>query len=53
MISHIVLHFSESVINLFMSIFSLAAGCLFSFISAKFIHQFFFINANRQIVKKG
>lgn len=53
MISQIVLHFSESVINLFMSIFSLVAGCLFSFISAKFIHQFFFIHANREMIKKG
>ncbi|MCY8010646.1 hypothetical protein MOJ76_20565 [Bacillus haynesii] len=36
-----------------MSIFSLVAGCLFSFISTKFIHQFFFIHVNREMIKKG
>ncbi|MCI4129715.1 hypothetical protein [Bacillus haynesii] len=51
MISQITLHFSESVINIFMSIVSLLAACLFSFIGAKFIHQFLFVKTNQNIIK--
>ncbi|MCY8521916.1 hypothetical protein MOD11_11220, partial [Bacillus atrophaeus] len=52
MISQFTLHFSESVINIFMSIVSLLAASLFALIGTKFIHQFLFIKYNQEFINK-
>ncbi|MEC1260101.1 hypothetical protein P9D34_06495 [Bacillus swezeyi] len=49
-ISHIALHFSESVVNLFISIVYLLMACLFSYTGIKIIHKYFFIKANQDII---
>ncbi|MGO4900758.1 hypothetical protein ACG2QI_17395 [Bacillus sp. GM2] len=51
MISHAVLRVSESAVYLLMSTVYLLMACLFSMMGVKFIHKYFFIKANQDIVR--
>ncbi|MEC0719340.1 hypothetical protein P8882_03540 [Bacillus haynesii] len=50
--AQIVFHFGDSVSNLFMSYIYLMLACTFSYMGVMFIHKFFFIKANRDIIDK-
>lgn len=52
MISHAVLRVSESAVYLLMSIVYLLMACLFSIMGVKFIHKYFFIKANQDIIRQ-
>ncbi|MCY8435878.1 hypothetical protein [Bacillus haynesii] len=52
MISHAVLRVSESAVYLLMSTVYLLMACLFSMIGVKFIHKYFFIKANQDIIRQ-
>ncbi|MCY8384310.1 hypothetical protein [Bacillus haynesii] len=52
MAAQFIFHFSDSVVNLFMSFIYLMLGCTFSYFGVKFIHKFFFIRANQNIIDR-
>ncbi|MCI4129718.1 hypothetical protein [Bacillus haynesii] len=52
MIRHAVLRISESAVYLLMSTVYLLMACLFSIMGGKFIHKYFFIKANQDIIKQ-
>ncbi|MCY8582686.1 hypothetical protein MOE23_21125 [Bacillus haynesii] len=52
MISHAVLRVSEYAVYLLMSTVYLLMACLFSMIGVKFIHKYFFIKANQDIISQ-
>ncbi|MCY8384312.1 hypothetical protein [Bacillus haynesii] len=45
-------HFSDSIVNLFMSYIYLFLACFFSYMGIKFTHQYFFIKANQHMLSK-
>lgn len=45
-------HSSEAVIETTMGFISLLTACTFSYMAVKFIHQFFFIKANQDIINQ-
>ncbi|MED1738789.1 hypothetical protein P4U97_04570 [Bacillus swezeyi] len=47
-----IFHFSDSAVNLFMSYIYLMLACTFSYFGVKFIHKFFFIKANQDIIDR-
>ncbi|MEC1449334.1 hypothetical protein P9D36_18490 [Bacillus haynesii] len=51
-ISHAVLRVSESAVYLLMSTVYLLMACLFSMMGVKFIHKYFFIKANQDIIRQ-
>ncbi|QII47612.1 hypothetical protein G3M81_02055 [Bacillus paralicheniformis] len=51
-ISHAVLRVSESAVYLLMSTVYLLMACLFSMVGVKFIHKYFFIKANQDIIRQ-
>lgn len=51
-ISHAVLRVSESAVYFLMSTVYLLMACLFSMMGVKFIHKYFFIKANQDIIKQ-
>ena len=51
-ISHAVLRVSEYAVYLLMSTVYLLMACLFSMIGVKFIHKYFFIKANQDIISQ-
>ncbi|MCY8858390.1 hypothetical protein [Bacillus atrophaeus] len=48
--AQIIFQFSDSVADLFMSYIYLLIACLISYVGVKFIHQYFFIKANQDII---
>ncbi|NVB35453.1 hypothetical protein HAU45_18405 [Bacillus licheniformis] len=51
-ISHTVLRVSESAVYLLMCTVYLLMACLFSMMGVKFIHKYFFIKANQDIIRQ-
>ncbi|MCY7817822.1 hypothetical protein [Bacillus haynesii] len=51
-ISHAVLRVSESAVYLLMCTVYLLMACLFSMMGVKFIHKYFFIKANQDIISQ-
>ncbi|MEC0719342.1 hypothetical protein P8882_03550 [Bacillus haynesii] len=51
-VSQFVFRFSDSVVDLFMSYVFLLFACIWSWMGVKFIHKFYFIKANKDIIDK-
>ncbi|WP_456279891.1 hypothetical protein M1D98_19595 [Bacillus sp. K7] len=51
-IAQFLFRFSDSVIDTVMSMVALFGACLFCYVAVKFIHQYFFIKANQNIINK-